>query len=89
MEFKEWLLTENNIKFAGWIKDGTIIVYIDSKRYVYDIDPIFHPEISKIAKYRPFAALNKIKKLIKYNKGKQLEPIEPSPVRTFTQPTLF
>lgn len=66
MNFKEW------IKFTSWTNDGTIVLYIDDKRYVFDVDPIYHAELKRIAKYKPFTALNKIKELIKYNKAQQI-----------------
>lgn len=62
MDFKLWL-EQTSIKFAGYFNDGTVIVYIDGKRYVYTIDPIHHKKIKDLAKYRPGAALNLVKNL--------------------------
>jgi hypothetical protein len=62
MKFREWL-NENNIHFASWIKDGTVVVYIDNKRYSYQIDAIHHDRLRKLARFKPFTALNHIKKL--------------------------
>ena len=63
MDFRLWL--EADIKFGGFFKDGTVIVYIDGKRYVYNTDALYHKQIKDIAKYRPGKALNLIKSMIK------------------------
>lgn len=75
MEFKEWLIQEG-IAFTGWFSDGTINVNINGKKYVYEVEKMFHAELKKLAKYKPFTALNKIKDLIKAGRAKQVSPIE-------------
>lgn len=75
MNFKEWLLNEGqNIKFVGWSKNGTIIVRIDNTRYVFITDAAYHHELQKLAKYKPWTALNRIKYLVQKNLAIQSEP---------------
>ena len=72
MDFKNWFINET-IQFSTWLKDGTIMVYIDGKKYVYITDPIYHSQIKKLAKFKPFSALNLIKSMIKDNVARQIE----------------
>ena len=67
MEFKNWIIKEEekqkSIFFGSWMNDGTIIVYISGQRYVYEVDPVHLTDLKKMAKYKPWAALNQIKKM--------------------------
>jgi hypothetical protein len=92
MNFKIWLENQENIKFLGWINDGRIIVSIHNKRYVYLTDAIHHRQLKKMSIYKPFAALNEIKKMIESGIAKQIEPPpteKPAPVNSIKQQTLF
>lgn len=95
MNFRDWLLNEGqNINFSGWSKDGTITVYIDSTRYVFVTDAASHDRLNKLAKYKPWTALNEIKIMIKNNLAKQIEPrpaeIQQTPEnKPMVQGTLF
>ena len=63
MEFKSWLTeSEGNIKFASWAKDGTIVVYINGTRYVYNTDAYYHEKWKRMVPYAPWRVLNAIKK---------------------------
>jgi len=61
MEFRNWLESSDDIKFGGWFSDGTVIVYISGKRYVYRTDPVYHYEWKRQARFAPFRVLNQIK----------------------------
>jgi len=75
MNFREWLLNEGqNIRFGSWWKDGTIIVYIDSTRYVFVTDALYHRQLQKLARFKPWTALNKIKEMVKNKAATQIEP---------------
>jgi hypothetical protein len=63
MDFKSWLLTENNIAFTVWASDGTIIANVNGVRYKYRVSAHLHPSLQKTAKYKPFTALNQIKEI--------------------------
>ena len=63
MDFKSWLLSENDIAFTVWASDGTIIANVNGVRYKYNVSAHYHPSLKKMAKYKPFAALNQIKKI--------------------------
>jgi hypothetical protein len=70
MNFRNWLLSESaSIRFAVWSKDGTIVAYIDGKQYKYIIDTIHHDRLKKLARFKPWSALNQIKELVKNGKG--------------------
>lgn len=79
MEFKEWLLHENDNKifFSTFANDGTVIVYINGKRYVYITDAFNHEKWKKMIKFSPWKVLNIIKQKIKNGSAKQIDP-EPS-----------
>lgn len=67
-KFREWMdLKEENsnqkIQYAGFFKDGRIIVYIDGKRYEYITPAFYHEKWKKQARYAPFRVLNQIKKV--------------------------
>ena len=72
MKFSQWLETRDRPIFSFW-KDGTVIVYINSKRYVYHTDAMFHDRWERMSHYSPWKVLNQIKE-----RGEQLEP-PPSP----------
>jgi hypothetical protein len=74
MEFKKWFLKENNIAFSVWSNNGSIVAYINGQRYVYEVDPTQVGGLQKLARYKPFSALNKIKELIKLGVAQQIEP---------------
>lgn len=77
MNFKAYFLTEGqNIRFGAWAKDGTVVVYIDRTRYVFITDAVYHYQLQKLAKYRPWSALNKIKEMVKAGHATQKEPPE-------------
>lgn len=62
MKFSEYLeANDNNIQFAGFLKDGRIIVYIDGKRYVYVTDTLYHDKWRRMYPYAPWKVLNQIK----------------------------
>ena len=43
MNFKEWLNENNNtVQFGMWSKDGTVVFYINGKRYSYLTDSFYH-----------------------------------------------
>ena len=60
MLFRQWL--ENTINFGAFAKDGTVVVYIDGKRYVYITDALFHDKWKRMIPYAPWRVLNQIKK---------------------------
>lgn len=75
MNFKKWLLSEAaNIRFAGWIKDGRVIVYIDGVRYVYIVDAIHHQRLKNMARRASGRALNEIKRMVRAGQATQEEP---------------
>lgn len=53
------------IKFAGFMNDGTVIVYINGKRYVYITDAVYHDKWKQMVKHAPFRVLNLIKDQVK------------------------
>lgn len=65
MDFKQWILTEEQqrIVFTAWASNGTIIVVVNGKRYIYNVSAHLHPMLQKLARFKPFSALNKIKKI--------------------------
>lgn len=66
MHFTLWMEERKTIiQFAGFFSDGTVVVYIDGKKYTYITDSFYHSRWKKMARYRPGAALNEIKKLVK------------------------
>ena len=73
MQFKEWLLVESDIRFAGWIKDGRIIVNIQGKRYVYLTDAMYHDKWKRMAPYSPWKVLNQIKKQVELGNAELIE----------------
>lgn len=52
---------QTNIKFVAWMKDGTIVVLIDQKRYTYITDAIYHNRWRRLSRRAPFRVLNEIK----------------------------
>lgn len=74
MEFLNWLTEqESKILFASFWNDGTVIVYINNKKYVYVTDAIYHNKWKKMASKAPFKVLNQIKNQIKNGKAFQME----------------
>lgn len=73
MGFRAWIERTDEPVFASFAKDGTVIAYIDGKRYVYLTDALSHAKWQKILRnWYPGAGwdvLNDIKK-----RGEQLEP---------------
>lgn len=62
MNFKEWFLTEKQITFSAFAKDGTIIAIIDGKRYEYITDSLYHDKWKRMIRFSPWKVLNQIKK---------------------------
>jgi len=74
MEFLNWLTEqESKILFASFWNDGTIIVYINNKKYVYVTDAIYHNNWKKLASKAPFKVLNQIKNQIKNGEAFQMD----------------
>ena len=97
MKFAQWLESQNDIQFS-FSSDGTVVAYINGRRYVYLIDAglgrTWQQRIDYIRSSKPkayqatcFDILNKIKELIKVGRAKQEEP-QPKPV-AMQQKTLF
>jgi hypothetical protein len=64
-------------QFAGFRNDGTVIVYIDGKRYVYITDAVYHEKWQRMLATHPSNAwriLNQIKEKVKSGDWKQIEP---------------
>lgn len=74
MDFRAWLLNERSIQFTTFMNDGTIVVYIDGKRYEYVTDALYHGRWKKMLRYRPWEVLQQIKKV-----GQLVEPPQPEP----------
>lgn len=81
MKFAQWLESQNNIHFSFW-NDGTVIVYINGRKYVYITDAALHNQWSRRIDYirssKPaaydatcFSILNKIKELVKNGRARQ------------------
>ena len=62
MNFKSFM--ENNIQFARFSNDGTVVVYINDKQYTYVTDAAYHDRWKKMARFQPFKVLNDIKFLV-------------------------
>lgn len=72
------------------MKDGTVVVYIDQTRYVFITDAVYHRQLQKLAKYRPWSALNKIKEMVADGAAEQIEPAPTPPIsKKPVQGTLF
>jgi hypothetical protein len=70
MTFTEWLIVEKRVDMrVNFFNDGTVIFYIDGKRYVYMTDPVFHDQWQKLARYKPGKVLNQIKNLVTLGKA--------------------
>lgn len=65
MSFAKWLIAEENriISFVSWDSYGYITVNINGKKYIYNVSPHLHPSLQKEARFKPFSALNMIKKI--------------------------
>ena len=75
MNFRDYHMNEERqIRFGAWMKDGTVVVYIDQTRYVFITDAVYHYQLQKLAKYRPWSALNKIKEMVASGAAEQVEP---------------
>lgn len=73
MGFKEFLLTEKRqVTFTSFIKDGTIIFYIDGKRYEYLTDSFYHDKWKRMLKYSPWKVLNQIKNQEKLGRAERI-----------------
>jgi len=74
MYFKNWIINEESkINFAGFWKDGTIIVYIDGKKYVYVTDAIYHDKWKRMVNFSPFKVLNQIKSQVEDGSASLIE----------------
>lgn len=98
MKFSQWLESQNNINFSFW-KDGTVIVYLNNRKYVYITDAVYHNKWQRnmdwLRKEKPqayepycFNVLNQIKKMVASGVATQEEPPlqQPSP-QSPTDPT--
>lgn len=76
LSFEMWLEEKRpfNVLFAVWGGDGTVVVYINGKRYKYLTDPIYHDRWRRMEKYAPGRVLNEIKKQVKEGRAELLEP---------------
>jgi hypothetical protein len=75
MEFKIWLEdNERNIHFGAFWKDGTVVVYIGGKRYVYITDSMYHDNWKRMVRYAPWKVLNQIKDMVKRGSATMTEP---------------
>lgn len=74
MDFTNWLFEdERNIKFGAFMRDGTVIVYINGKKYTYVTDAIYHDKWKRMIPYSPWRVLNNIKELVKNGLAQQIE----------------
>ena len=60
MRFSEWLLTESEILFSSFSRDGTIVVYIDGKKQTFVIDAIYYDKIKRLSEKNPEKALDQL-----------------------------
>ena len=72
MEFRQWLMTEGDIHVTAFSSDGTVVINIRGKRYVYLTDSMYHDRWRRMARFRPGSVLNEIKKLVKEGKAQWL-----------------
>lgn len=97
--FTTWL-TENQkqrIQFAGWFKDGTVIVYLNGIRHVYITDAIYHERWKALSKRNPMLVMSQIAQLVRAGHAQQTEPPSvsrkpiqpPNPKPVIKQPSLF
>lgn len=81
--FREWLKTRNDKpdqpQFA-FSNDGSITVHIRGKKYIYTTDRLYHWEIEKTAKHKPWTAVNMLKDWIQKGWAKQIYPPPQEPV---------
>jgi hypothetical protein len=76
MEFKQWLIeNEGDIRFTAFAKDGTVVVYINGKRYVYITDAMYHDKWKRMIPYSPWKVLNIIKTQVAKGQANMVEPI--------------
>jgi hypothetical protein len=68
MNFAQWL-ESTDVPIFTFIKDGTVIVYLRNKRYVYTMDAGYHDRLKTQSRYAPWKVLNQVKEL-----GDQIEP---------------
>lgn len=89
LNFKNWLESNQNIQYAGFWRDGTVIVYINQTRYVFVTDAVYHEKWKKMVRYQPFRVLNDIKNQIKHGHAQQIEPNPtPAPTEPAVQPKI-
>lgn len=75
-DFIEWLSESkaNHIRFGGFWNDGSVIVYIGSRRYHYVTDAVHHKKWRKMINYAPGRVLNQIKDMVKQGLAQQVDP---------------
>ncbi len=60
MKFKLWLENQGkDVNFALWGNDGTVVFYIDGKRYSYLTDTFYHTKWKNKIRHSPKAAIRK------------------------------
>lgn len=61
MKFKEWLNenSDREVKFAVWANDGTVVFYIDGKKYSYLTDTFYYSKWKNMIKNCPPAAIRR------------------------------
>lgn len=75
LKFKEFLAEEERkIVFTTFANDGTVVCYINGKKYEYITDAYYHSKWKKIARVAPWKLLNTIKNLVKNGSAQQIEP---------------
>lgn len=80
MKFKEFLAEEERkIVFTTFASDGTVVCYINGKRYEYITDAYYHSKWKKMVRFSPWKVLNIIKDLVKSGAAQQIDP-PPSPI---------
>ncbi len=65
LDYKKIDESKSNIQYAGFFKDGRIIVYIDGKKYEYITPAFYHERWKRMHIHSPYKVLNQIKKIAK------------------------
>lgn len=83
MGFRTWFESSREPVFAAWVKDGTVVVYIEGKRHEYWIDAAAFPQLqAKLRKNYPGAKWD-VLNWIKANDRKPPEDEPPQKQKTF------
>ena len=96
--FSVWLENQKQrIQFAGWFKDGTVIVYYNGIRHVFITDAVYHDRWKRMSKFNPTLVMSQIAQLVRTGQAQQTEPPSDSrkPIQApnkkpvLKQPSLF